>query len=235
MVPPPVVITSTVPTTSTTCVELAAPINYFPNFNSDQGLCYVDTAKRYTDATIKAVRLTTSGQPAGQGAVWYRAKQRIDAGFETTFQFRVSALFGTGADGLAFVIQNHGANAYNIAGNGGCGIGYQTIRRAFVVEFDTFLNPMGGSCSEIGDPTTTLAAPDMHHIGILGYGNAENLASHSNSGALVNAVQDLPHPTGTATRRGYLEDGVVHTVTIRYVASSHGSSRRGSMVVLTYR
>lgn len=155
--------------------------------------------------------------------MWYRAKQRIDAGFETTFQFRISALFGGGADGLVFVIQNHGADSYNIAGNGGCGIGYQTIRRALVVEFDTFKND-AGFCPDIGDPTveptTTFAAPDMHHIGILGYGTAENLASHTNSGALVNAVQILPRPTGTASGRGYLEDGVTHLVTIRYVASS---------------
>jgi hypothetical protein len=60
----------------------------------------------------------------------------------------------------------------------------------------------------------------MHHIGILSYGANENLVSHTSSGAVVNALQILPRPTGTASGVGYLEDGAIHTVVIRYVVSS---------------
>ena len=66
------------------------------------------------------VRLTRAANDLG-GAMWRDGKQHLAAGFETSFRFRISEPGGlaNGADGFAFVIQNHGNQA--LGGFGGAG------------------------------------------------------------------------------------------------------------------
>ena len=84
------------------------------------------------------------------GAAWYPEKLPVTAGFDTTFRFRLTDQggLGKGADGLAFVLQNHDPEA--IAGRGSAG-GWAMgdgegrpnspgIPRAIAVFFDTFKN-----------------------------------------------------------------------------------------------
>ncbi len=52
-------------------------------------------------------RLRITGDIASQtGAAWFRYRQDVGAGFETTFDLHVTSLNSPGADGVAFVIQN---------------------------------------------------------------------------------------------------------------------------------
>ena len=74
--------------------------------------------------------------PAAQGKVggmWYKTKVDVKDGFETTFRFQITE--STGADGLAFVIQN---NDTPQLGGGGSGIGFWGVTNAFVIKFDNY-------------------------------------------------------------------------------------------------
>ncbi|MBN8729577.1 MAG: hypothetical protein J0L64_03490 [Acidobacteria bacterium] len=66
------------------------------------------------------VRLTRARNDLG-GAMWRPEKEPFAAGFDTRFRFRISDPGGLdkGADGFAFVIQNHGNQA--LGGFGGAG------------------------------------------------------------------------------------------------------------------
>lgn len=66
------------------------------------------------------VRLTRATNDLG-GAMWRPEKEPLASGFDTRFRFRISKPGGLnkGADGFAFVIQNHGNQA--LGGFGGAG------------------------------------------------------------------------------------------------------------------
>src|SRR4051812_39123372 len=80
----------------------SAPI-HFENFASVEALSLVG------DASVSgtALRLTRARHDRS-GAAWFREKQPVASGFETTFQFRLTheGGLGHGADGFAFVLQN---------------------------------------------------------------------------------------------------------------------------------
>ena len=102
------------------------------------------------------IRLTRAKRYQG-GSVWLREKQTVRGGFDTSFSFRFSnpGGLGRGADGLAFVIQNSGANA--LGGIGGAGGfmrgdgddrgGRAGIPFSLAIFFDSFRN------EEIADPS----------------------------------------------------------------------------------
>ena len=104
----------------------------------------------------KFIRLTKAKRYQG-GSVWLREKQTVQGGFDTTFSFRFTdpGGLGGGADGLAFVVQNSGANA--LGGIGGAGGfmrgdgddrgGRTGIPFSLAVFFDSFRN------EEISDPS----------------------------------------------------------------------------------
>ncbi|HTG45229.1 MAG TPA: Ig-like domain-containing protein, partial [Verrucomicrobiae bacterium] len=106
------------------------------------------------------------------GAAWLNARQSVEFGFETVFQFQVSQLGGSGADGLAFVIQN---NSVPMLGSAGIGIGYGSIPNSLAVEFDTYQN------SQAPDP-------DANHVSIHSLGIAPNSADESASLVTVSPV-----------------------------------------------
>lgn len=105
-----------------------------------------------SDVSNHAVVLTET-DPFSAGAVWYRSKLAVSAGFSTSFSFRLSN--GTdndqpdgghpGADGVALVIQNSSPAPL---GRPGQGIGYEDIRNAVAIEFDAYLNASYSDPSE---------------------------------------------------------------------------------------
>lgn len=126
------------------------------------------------DAAIsgKAIRLTRA-KGDRKGAVWFREKQPVGSGFETTFQFQITKPggLGHGADGFAFVVQNSGPEALGGLGSaGGFAVDDRTyhsehsgIPWSIAVFFDTFRN------GEEHDPSNNYVAfrtygrpADMH-------------------------------------------------------------------------
>jgi hypothetical protein len=111
------------------------------------------------------VRLTRAKNDLG-GAMWRTGKQHIAAGFDTRFLFRISEPGGLddGADGLAFVIQNHGNRAlggYGGAGGFASGDGIHSgagpgIPHTLAVFFDTHKN------DEAGDPSGNFLTVSMN-------------------------------------------------------------------------
>lgn len=117
----------------------------FEDFASITGLTLVGDAS----VSSKVLRLTPA-KGDRSGAVWFRDKQPVAAGFETTFQFQLTHQggLGHGADGFAFVLQNSGPQA--LGGRGSAG-GFAVSDReyhhkekaipfSFAVFFDTYKN-----------------------------------------------------------------------------------------------
>lgn len=104
----------------------------------------------------ETIRLMRARNDVG-GAVWRSEKQYLARGFVTEFEFQISEPcgLGKGADGIAFVIQNHGNQV--LGGLGGAG-GFATadgihggdtpgILFSLAVFFETFKNPEGNDPS----------------------------------------------------------------------------------------
>lgn len=158
----------------------------FPDFSDITGLNLVGSAT----VIDQRLRLTPDlGEQAG--AAWFITKQSVADGFATTFQVHIGV---DGADGFAFVIQNHDTTA-----PGGCcgGQGYEFIPNSLAVEFDTWQNIPEDFPSGLGDPN-------------------ENHISVQTRGLLPNSADPL-FSVGTATVLPYLSDGQLHTVKITYM------------------
>lgn len=98
-----------------------------------------------------ALRLT-GGAPRQAGAAWYGRRLNVREGFDTTFVLRAANpsvrcnlmndaytwCRSRGADGFAFVVQEHRIDALGAAG---AGLGYDGINNSLAVEFDTYYNP----------------------------------------------------------------------------------------------
>jgi hypothetical protein len=119
----------------------------------------------------KTLRLTRAKHDRS-GAVWFREKQPVASGFETTFQFQLTDQggLGHGADGFAFVLQNSGPEA--LGGRGSAG-GFAVtdpdyhereaaIPWSIAVFFDTYRN------DEEGDPSA-------NYIGFCTYGKPSEM------------------------------------------------------------
>jgi len=166
----------------------------FDNFASAEGINLVGDAR----VSGKVLRITPA-QAEKSGAFWFRDKQSVRSGFETTFQFQLTRqnLFSLwrGTDGFAFVLQNAGADAMGGMGSAlGFGVGDSTwphpgIPWAVAVFFDTYRN------KEEGDPSS-------NYIGIRVNG------SPSETRWPPGRLADSPN---LSVR---LKDGKVHTVRI---------------------
>jgi hypothetical protein len=123
----------------------------FEDFASTQTLSLIGNAA----VSGKILRLTPARRNQA-GAVWFRDKQPVRSGFETTFQFQLTQqdwLFH-GTDGFAFVLQNSGPSALGGRGMaGGFGVSDPTnpphpgIPWCIAVFFDTLRNPQEGDPS----------------------------------------------------------------------------------------
>ncbi len=141
-----------------TGVATGAAAIRFEDFVSVRELSLVGDA----EVTGETLRLTPAkGDRAG--AAWFREKQPVGSGFETTFQFQLThpGGMGHGADGFAFVLQNSGPEALGGRGSaGGFAVedhDFHDRRKSFVpwsiaVFFDTFRN------RDEGDPSNNYLA-----------------------------------------------------------------------------
>lgn len=128
------------------------------------------------------------------GSVWFKSRQRVSDGFESTFSFSVTAPGSRsprapGADGLAFVLQNSSAQEGGVGG----GIGYEGIRNSLAVEFDTYDN------SPESNPE-----PNGNHISVHSRGMEPNSADHRTSLGWTGTIPEL-------------KAGGRHTAKVRYV------------------
>lgn len=124
----------------------------FDTFSSAQGL------QLRQDAAISGdVLRVTPARHDSAGAAWFGQRVPVRNGFTTTFRFQFTERggLGHGADGLAFVLQNVGANAIGARGSaGGFGLGThgyegtQAIPQSIAVFFDTFRNADEGDTSD---------------------------------------------------------------------------------------
>ncbi len=130
----------------------------FDDFASTERLSFVGDAK----VSRKVLRLAPARRNQA-GAVWFRDKQPVRSGFETTFTFQLTQQDGFfqfhGTDGFAFVLQNSGPAALGGRGSaGGFGVTDPTNPRhsgipwTVAVFFDTLRNP------EEGDPSSNYIA-----------------------------------------------------------------------------
>jgi len=144
------------------------------------------------------------------GAAWNDEKVAVQGGFSTRFRFLISEPGGMqhptegtdGADGFAFVIQNHAADAIGLAYSN---MGYGWMPNCIAVEFDTWLNGGGGG----GD----FGEPDGHHVSVNTAGPYPNQTHHLYSLGCVSTptiVDYLEHEViiqyEPGTLRIYLDD-----------------------------
>lgn len=109
----------------------------FDNFSNGNGLDLNGDAFLVTNR----LRLTV-GQDFKVGSAFFDSPLPVDSdtSFQTDFAFQLTAGNGTnGADGIAFVLQNHSAGSGSI-GSSGSGIGYSGVLNSLAIEFDTFQN-----------------------------------------------------------------------------------------------
>ena len=123
----------------------------YPDFSSTSGLQLNGDAAQ----TGSVMRLTPASFDK-RGSAWYLAKQTVDNGFETTFDFHLTDLDGyyPGADGFTFVVQNSPSGSGALGGGVGCGscLGYTGISNSMAVQFDALNNRVKiGSHGSIGN------------------------------------------------------------------------------------
>ena len=134
----------------------------YPTFAQPAGLTLLGSA------AVGGGVLTLNPDSGGVGAAWYGARRPVAEGFTADFALRITPP-GGGADGMAFVIQNHAPDAI---GEGGGGQGYQGIPNSLAVEFDTWDNG--------GEPGAT-------HVAVHSLGTSPNSALSGQYGAAVLA------------------------------------------------
>ncbi len=78
----------------------------------------------------------TSEQNFNGGSIWYKVRIDLNYDFEVKASINLGRLDGSGADGIAFVIQ---PLSNTIGGRGG-GLGYSGVSPSLAVEFDTWTN-----------------------------------------------------------------------------------------------
>ena len=152
---------------------------------------YEELSPRHVPASScgPALRLTGS-YPRRRGSAWYARSMNVGEGFETEFQFEIHTpsqrcnnhnevyryCRSRGADGLAFVIQNHQSRAL---GNEGFSLGYGGIPNSLAIEFDTYYNYEMGDLYE-------------NHVSIQSRGSHEpNESNHTFSLAHTASIPDL--------------------------------------------
>jgi hypothetical protein len=137
------------------------------------------------------LRISPAIAGLGRGGAWLAEKQPIRNGFETTFQIQITEKHSSGADGMAFVIQN---GAQPAVGQTGQDLGYGGVTNEFVVHFDNYHwgdHPTAGRYDEIAVLAATTPTTPLHND----YGNF----------------------LAAANRQVNYSDGAVHTVKIVYV------------------
>ena len=136
--------------------SVVIPPNY-SDFSSTNGLNLVGEAIQLDGF----LRMTPSLDALAAGGVWFATQLPVTDGFETSFQFQITAPHN--GDGLAFVIQNHRERA-----PGQCCSGYAGIPNSVAVEFDTWRH-------------ASFLDPDNNHVSVHTRGTQANSDDHSAS------------------------------------------------------
>jgi hypothetical protein len=150
------------------------------------------------------------------GAIWYQLQHDLN----DPFNVQGRLYFGnqdSGADGIAFVMQNNCL----VAGGGGGGLGYGGITgKSLAVEFDTYQNILGTGAEKNADPV-------YDHIGI----QKNGVAKHDSAGF------NLAGPVQMDAVKADIEDGLWYDFQISYNPSTttldvyFNGSLRTSLVV----
>lgn len=140
----------------------------YEDFSSTTGINLVGNAHQIDEK----IRLTDSDYDQSGAAWYYPARQAVNSGFRTCFQFQITdpSSSWSGADGLAFVIQNQSPYTN--------GWGYAEITNSLAIEFDTFEN------GDVGDP-------DNNHISIQSAGTEANWIGHEYSLGCTSNIPSL--------------------------------------------
>ena len=123
-------------------------------------------------ANVNVLRLTPA-QGNQTGSAWFVTQQPFATGFDTQFQFQLNG--GSGADGLAFVMQNapSGLQAIGYTGGNGGALGYggddanqspnSGIPASVAFEFDTFQNGWDPNSNHVAIQSCGPNANTSHH------------------------------------------------------------------------
>lgn len=145
-----------------------AGVNY-DDFSDTTGLTLNGNA-----AQVSNVLRIVPAQESQAGSAFTTSTQDISK-FSTSFRFRITNSDGVedasqeiGADGITFTIQGNGPTEL---GNGGGGLGYETVADSVAIEFDTWNN----------DPVNFPDAsdPDSNHVGVNVGGSVMSVATVS--------------------------------------------------------
>jgi hypothetical protein len=173
--------------------EKVAPASFnYPNFQNNQGLNILQ------DASLDQKKLMLNTYASyGISGCWYgRSKVSVAQGFETTFQLKLyndNDFYAV--EGLAFVIQNAGADSLGKRQYGKGNLGYDGLANSLAIEFDTQLS------KEQGD---VFLPPYYGHISVHTKGKEPNSANENSA-----LGQPTPLPVN-------LLNGNIHTIKISY-------------------
>ncbi|MBA4136564.1 MAG: hypothetical protein C0518_04530 [Opitutus sp.] len=158
---------------------LRAQTLVYTNFTGASGI-----SRNQADLDLVSGAIVLASSNRDKRGAFFTTTQFNVTGFSAVFDFRISSPGGSafdggelqsGADGLAFVIQNSSSGS-NAIGGFGVGLGYSGIGSSVAVEFDTFKN-------------SATSDPDTNHIGINSNGSTTSLATASVGTALDGGVK----------------------------------------------
>ena len=167
------------------------------------------------------IRLTPATQSQGGSFFTTNALNLLnDSSFSALFSFRIGNNGGggdndgTGADGLAFVVQT---NNNNVGSTGG-GLGYQGINNSVAVEFDTFANGFsdGNNGNHVGiglnGSTTT--------IGNVNVANRFNNGDIWDAAVSYNGLTDLFNVTWSSATADPVGGSISQTIDLAAILGS---------------
>ena len=198
--------------------------NYSPDFTSNQncltlnGINYATVSTAYPSfqspippapPNVSNVLQLTPASNYWAGSAWFQTPQPVSNSFSTTFTFQLNP--ASGADGIAFVIQNSGLLAL---GPEGCGEGFggdlsyppgctpvqgpQTgITNSIAIRFDSYSQGVGGG-AQTNDP------------------GVNNVTIQSCPGMAANSITAACQLAVYPFSQVAFADGNVHTATVSY-------------------
>ena len=181
--------TSTASIAVTVITPAVTDIDYDNFDESGEELALLGDASVLTDATRPLPgphdRLRLTPDQGGRiGAAWFRKRQLLSAGFETSFSFQFTTTGATsGADGMAFVVHN--------SADGTLAVPVEThenglAAQALNIKFDSFQNAgePGAASVQVLEGNIVVAIADLATLGIpLPGGLAGDLTDNSALGA----------------------------------------------------
>jgi hypothetical protein len=153
----------------------ATTISY-TDFSSTAGLQLNGNAAAAVDDSNRNVLRVTPSVGGQSGSAFSTSAVALggDVSFSTKFSFNFNHPFGSGADGLVFVVQT----VSNTAGGSGGGIGYAGLPNSVGIEFDNWNNGSGDGNSD-------------NHVGIDINGNTSSAALNTSLPVILDSGEDL--------------------------------------------